>query len=71
MNAADEVAIGEFIARRIAFPAIVSLVEATLEAAAARGLLAEPDGVEAAIAVDHDARSLARGLLPEIAVKAS
>jgi len=71
MNAADEVAVGEFIARRIAFPAIVSLVEATLEAAAARGLLAEPDGVEAAIAVDHDARSLARGLLPEIAVKAS
>jgi 1-deoxy-D-xylulose-5-phosphate reductoisomerase len=71
MNAADEVAVGEFIARRIACPAIVSLVEATLEAAAARGLLAEPDGVEAAIAVDHDARSLARGLLPEIAVKAS
>jgi len=71
MNAADEVAVGEFIARRIAFPAIVSLVEATLEAAATRGLLAEPDGVEAAIAVDHDARSLARGLLPEIAVKAS
>jgi 1-deoxy-D-xylulose-5-phosphate reductoisomerase len=71
MNAADEVAVGEFIARRIAFPAIVSLVEATLEAASARGLLAEPDGVEAAIDVDHNARSLARGLLPEIAVKAS
>jgi 1-deoxy-D-xylulose-5-phosphate reductoisomerase len=71
MNAADEVAVGEFIARRIAFPAIVSLVEATLEAASARGLLAEPDGIEAAIAIDHNARSLARGLLPEIAVKAS
>jgi 1-deoxy-D-xylulose-5-phosphate reductoisomerase len=71
MNAADEVAVGEFIARRIAFPAIVSLVEATLEAASARGLLADPDGIEAAIAIDHNARSLARGLLPEIAVKAS
>jgi 1-deoxy-D-xylulose-5-phosphate reductoisomerase len=71
MNAADEVAVGEFIARRIAFPAIMSLVEATLEAASARGLLAEPDGIEAAIAADHNARSLARGLLPEIAVKAS
>jgi 1-deoxy-D-xylulose-5-phosphate reductoisomerase len=71
MNAADEVAVGEFIAGRIAFPAIVSLVEATLAAASARGLLAEPAGIEAAIAVDHDARSLARGLLPEFAAKAS
>jgi 1-deoxy-D-xylulose-5-phosphate reductoisomerase len=71
MNAADEVAVGEFIAGRIAFPAIVRLVEATLNAAAARGLLAEPAGIEAAIAVDHIARSLAQGLLPEIAAKAS
>jgi 1-deoxy-D-xylulose-5-phosphate reductoisomerase len=71
MNAADEVAVGEFIAGRIAFPAIVSLVEATLDAAAARGLLADPSGIEGVVAVDHNARSLARGLLPEIAVKAS
>jgi len=71
MNAADEIAVGEFIAGRIAFPAIVGLVEATLEAASARGLLAEPAGIDAAIAVDHIARSLAQGLLPEIAVKAS
>jgi 1-deoxy-D-xylulose-5-phosphate reductoisomerase len=70
-NAADEVAVGEFIAGRISFPAIVALVEATLEAADARGLLADPPGVEAAIAVDHNARSIARDLLPEIAVKAS
>jgi hypothetical protein len=34
-------------------------------------LLAEPVGIEAAIAVDHIARSIARDLLPEIAVKAS
>jgi 1-deoxy-D-xylulose-5-phosphate reductoisomerase len=71
MNAADEVAVGEFIAGRIGFPAIVALVEATLDAASAQGLLAEPVGIEAAIAVDHVARSIARDLLPEIAVKAS
>ena len=71
MNAADEIAVGEFIAGRISFPAIVSLVEATLEAADGEGLLVEPATVDAAIAVDHVARSLAQGLLPEIAVKAS
>jgi 1-deoxy-D-xylulose-5-phosphate reductoisomerase len=71
LNAADEVAVGEFIAGCIGFPAIVALVEATLDAALGRGLLAEPAGIEAAIAVDHIARSIARDLLPEIAVKAS
>jgi 1-deoxy-D-xylulose-5-phosphate reductoisomerase len=71
LNAADEVAVGEFIAGRIGFSAIPALVEATLEMADRRGLLAEPAGVEAALAVDHIARSLARELLPEIAVKAS
>lgn len=71
MNAADEIAVGAFLAGQIAFPAIVRLVEATLEAASARGLLAEPASVDAAIAVDHVVRSLARDLLPEIAVKAS
>jgi 1-deoxy-D-xylulose-5-phosphate reductoisomerase len=71
LNAADEVAVAEFIAGRVPFPAIPALVEATLEAASARGLLDEPDSVAAALAVDHDARDLARGLLPEIAAKAS
>lgn len=71
LNAADEVAVAEFIAGRIAFPGIARLVEATLDAAEKRGLLAEPATVEMALAVDHDARSLARNLLPEIAVKAS
>jgi 1-deoxy-D-xylulose-5-phosphate reductoisomerase len=71
LNAADEVAVGEFIAGRISFPAITALVEATLDVAAGRGLLAEPAGIDAALAVDHIARSLARDLLPEIAVKAS
>jgi 1-deoxy-D-xylulose-5-phosphate reductoisomerase len=71
LNAADEVAVSEFIAGRIAFPAIAALVEATLDKAAGRGLLAEPAGIDAALGVDHIARSLARDLLPEIAVKAS
>ena len=71
LNAADEVAVSEFIAGRIAFPTITALVEATLDVAAGRGLLAEPAGIDAALAVDHIARSLARDLLPEIAVKAS
>ena len=71
LNAADEVAVAEFIAGRIPFPAIPAVVEASLDAAAGRGLLAEPDTIEAALAVDHDARQLARSLLPEIAAKAS
>jgi len=71
LNAADEVAVTEFIAGRIGFPAIAALVEATLAAAAGRGLLGEPGGIDAALAVDHIARTLARDLLPEIAVKAS
>ncbi|HEV2630436.1 MAG TPA: 1-deoxy-D-xylulose-5-phosphate reductoisomerase [Pseudolabrys sp.] len=71
LNAADEVAVAEFIAGRIPFMAIPALVEATLDAAAGRGLLAEPDSIEAALGVDHDSRQLARSLLPEIAVKAS
>ena len=70
LNAADEVAVAEFIAGRIRFPAIPALVEATLEAAARRGLTEEPDSIEAALAVDHDSRQLASGLLPEIAAKA-
>src|SRR6185437_3077167 len=71
LNAADEIAVGEFIAGRISFPAITALVETTLDKAAGQGLLGEPAGIDAAIAVDHIARSIALGLLPEIAVKSS
>jgi 1-deoxy-D-xylulose-5-phosphate reductoisomerase len=71
LNAANEIAVGEFLDRRIDFPGIPALVEATIEAASARGLLAEPADVEAALAVDHNARSLARELVPQIALKAS
>ena len=71
LNAADEVAVAEFIAGRIGFTAIAALVEATLDAADRRNLLAEPTSIDAAMAVDHITRSLARDLLPEIAAKAS
>lgn len=71
LNAADEVAVAEFIAGRIPFLAIATLVEKTLEAADNRGILADPADIDAALAVDHIARSLARDLLLNNAVKAS
>jgi 1-deoxy-D-xylulose-5-phosphate reductoisomerase len=70
LNAANEIAVAEFIAGRLAFPGIPALVEATLEAAHREGALHEPASVEDALAIDHIARSLARNLLPEIAAKA-
>ena len=70
LNAANEVGVDEFLARRLGFAAIAALVEATLEAAEAQGLLQEPPSLEAALAIDHNARQLARNLLPEIAAKA-
>ena len=67
LNAADEVAVGEFIAGRIPFLAIAALVEKTLEAAEARGLLADPASIDAALAVDHIARCLAGDLIGGLA----
>jgi 1-deoxy-D-xylulose-5-phosphate reductoisomerase len=71
LNAANEIAVGEFLNRKIGFGGIPALVRATIEAAGARGLLGEPANVEAALAVDHISRSLAKELVPEIALKAS
>jgi 1-deoxy-D-xylulose-5-phosphate reductoisomerase len=70
LNAANEVAVAEFIAGRLGFAGIAVLVEATLEEAERQNLTGEPDTVDAAIAIDHVTRSLARDLLPEIAAKA-
>ena len=47
-----------------------ALVEATLDAASRRGVMREPGSIADAISVDHNSRSLARDLLPEIAAKA-
>ncbi len=71
LNAANEIAVAEFIGGRIGFATITALVEATLDEAARRGVLAEPAGIDAALAIDHIARSIALALLPEIAVKSS
>src|SRR5499426_2146010 len=46
LNAADEVAVAEFLAGRIGFTAIAALVEATLDAAARRNLLGEPTSID-------------------------
>jgi len=71
LNAANEIAVREFIDRRLGFRGIPALVEATLDAAERHGAMAEPQSVEEAIAIDHNARRLATDLLPEIAVMAS
>jgi len=71
LNAANEIAVREFIGRRLGFGGIPALVEATLDAAERRGATAEPQSVEDAIAIDHNARRLAAELLPEIAAMAS
>jgi 1-deoxy-D-xylulose-5-phosphate reductoisomerase len=70
LNAANEVAVAEFVAGQISFPGIPALVEATLNAAAKKGVMREPGSIAEALAVDHDSRCLAKDLLPEIAAKA-
>jgi 1-deoxy-D-xylulose-5-phosphate reductoisomerase len=70
LNAANEIAVQEFIGGRLGFAGIAALVDATIDAAEGRGIMREPTSVDDAISVDHISRSLARTLLPEIAVKA-
>ena len=69
LNAANEVAVAEFVAGKIGFIGIPALVEATMDAAARRGVMREPGSIAEAISVDHDSRLIARDLLPEIAAK--
>jgi 1-deoxy-D-xylulose-5-phosphate reductoisomerase len=71
LNAANEIAVGEFLGRRLGFGAIPTLVEATLAAVQRQGVAKEPASIEEAVAVDHVSRSVARELLPQIAAKAS
>ncbi len=71
LNAANEVAVREFVGGRLAFCGIAALVEATLDLSERRGELAEPQSVDEALAIDHNARRLAGDLLPEIAAMAS
>ena len=71
LNAANEVAVAEFLGRRLGFAGIAMLVEATLLAAEKQKISREPASLEDALAIDHISRSLAADLLPEIAAKAS
>lgn len=70
LNAANEIAVEAFLARRIRFNDIAGLVRDVLERAGAEQLTA-PATADAAIAVDHVGRSIARTLLPQFAAKAS
>jgi 1-deoxy-D-xylulose-5-phosphate reductoisomerase len=71
LNAANEVAVQQFVEKRLGFSGIPALVEATLDGMARRGETREPQTVEEALAVDHTARRVAADLLPEIAAMAS
>jgi 1-deoxy-D-xylulose-5-phosphate reductoisomerase len=68
LNAANEVAVEAFLTRRMGFLGIPSLVEQTLEQMSG---IPEPTTVNEAVAVDHNARRIAAGLLLELAAKAS
>jgi 1-deoxy-D-xylulose-5-phosphate reductoisomerase len=71
LNAANEIAVREFVGRRLGFGDIPALVEATLDAAAKDGMVNEPQSIEDALDIDHNARRIAAHLLPEIAAMAS
>jgi 1-deoxy-D-xylulose-5-phosphate reductoisomerase len=71
LNAANEVAVREFVDRRLGFCGIAALAEATLDLSERRGEMAEPQSVDEALTIDHNARRLASDLLPEIAAMAS
>ena len=69
LNAANEVAVAEFVAGKVGFVGIPALVEATMDAAGRRGVMREPGSIAEAVSVDHDSRLIARDLLPQIAAK--
>jgi 1-deoxy-D-xylulose-5-phosphate reductoisomerase len=71
LNAANEVAVAEFLNRRLTFGGIPVLVEAAVQRALRQNRTGEPDSVEEALFIDHNTRLLAHDILPEIAAKAS
>jgi 1-deoxy-D-xylulose-5-phosphate reductoisomerase len=66
LNAANEIAVEAFLARRINFLAIAGLVEATLDGSPDLAML-KPQKVDEVLAIDADARSRARSLLGRFA----
>jgi 1-deoxy-D-xylulose-5-phosphate reductoisomerase len=71
LNAANEIAVEAFLRGQLSFSGISALVEASLDWSGRQPGLREPDSIDAALAIDYEARSLTRSLLPEIAAKAS
>jgi 1-deoxy-D-xylulose-5-phosphate reductoisomerase len=67
LNAANEVAVREFVGHRLGFTGIAALVDSALEAAERAGITGEPASLEEAITIDQAARGIAAALLPEIA----
>jgi 1-deoxy-D-xylulose-5-phosphate reductoisomerase len=63
LNAANEIAVAAFLAGRIPFSAIPTIVEAACNAAVADGTAREPATVEDALAVDHIVREKSQALL--------
>lgn len=63
LNAANEIAVEGFLARRIGFDGIVRHVAEACEAALKDGTAREPESVEDALRVDHIVRERSRGVL--------
>jgi len=62
LNAANEVAVEAFLDGRLGFLGIADLVEATLDRSGALAAL-DPDNVDEILAIDDEARAMARSLL--------
>lgn len=64
LNAANEIAVKAFLDRRIGFLDIARTVASCLEKAEGQGLLSEVDSLDDVLAVDVEARRMARLMLP-------
>lgn len=62
LNAANEIAVEQFLARRIAFPQIAQIVEQSLDF----GHMAAPSSIDEVIAIDQAVRQRAAGLAAEV-----
>jgi 1-deoxy-D-xylulose-5-phosphate reductoisomerase len=69
LNAANEIAVDAFMARRIGFYGISEVVEAVCSGFAGRSLKS-PSTVDEALGIDEEARSMARTLVPAVAATA-
>jgi 1-deoxy-D-xylulose-5-phosphate reductoisomerase len=64
LNAANEVAVAAFLNRTLPFGGIAAVVEATMARVGREGASAEPCSVDEALAIDAEARAVARDLVP-------